>query len=379
VSRFYFSLFLALFLFTLAAAQNARKGYFITKLGRDTTAVEEYASTAHELTGTAVSRSPRTTIREYKVTFDAAGNIIHLHLLTRLENGALVNEREYAYSDDSIVVSTRQDTTHSRSVIAVQGRPFPLFIDLFGPWEAILRKALSTGGKKFSLAARRPMHYAIEGHAPGMLELNNTDGDFGPIHATVGEGGELEKFDMTATTDKIVAERTGAVDVLALAKEFTERERHGQQLGVLSPRDTVRGEIHGAHIVLDYGRPAVRGRTIFGQVVPWDSVWRTGANAATQLTTDKRLRFGDVAVAPGTYTIFTIPGPDRWLLIINSQHGQWGTEYDKTKDLGRTAMKVRSTNEPAERFTISLTEEGDGGVLHLMWDRTEAFVPFRAE
>lgn len=161
-----------------------------------------------------------------------------------------------------------------------------------------------------------------------------------------------------------------------MAKEFADRERSGSALGVLSPRDTVRAEITGAHLMIDYGRPAARGRTIFGHVVPWDSVWRTGANAATQLITDKEIQFGSITVPPGTYSLFTLPGTDRWLLIINRQHGQWGTAYDQSKDLARLPLDIQHGEELVERFTFEIAPAGKEGLLRFEWEHTIASIPF---
>jgi hypothetical protein len=360
-----------------AAGQTGQRGYFVTKLGRDTIAVEEFTADAHNLRGTAVARANRTTVREYSASFDAAGNLQNFHIVSRLYDGTTISDREYLYTDDSVRVTMKQDTAVTRFTIATQGRPVPLFIDLFGGWQLALRQALGANKKQFGVAGgRRVMHYTIDGTSPGELKLVNAEGDFGPLRVIVGDGGQLEKFDMTATTDKFIAERVDFADVKALAKEFTEREKAGSALGVLSPRDTVRAEVRGARLVVDYGRPAVRGRTIFGNVVPWDSVWRTGANAATQLTTDKELLFGAIAVPPGTYTLFTIPGAERWQLIINRQHGQWGTDYDVSKDLTRLPMESRHRDDLIERFTISIATAGTDGVLHLAWEHTELTIPF---
>jgi hypothetical protein len=361
----------------VTVGQTAQTGYFVTKLGRDTVAIEEFSADARVARGTVVARATRTTVREYTALFDAAGNLENFHVVSRLYDGAILTDRDYRYTDDSVYVTTKQDTVMTRYTIGAQGRPFPLFIDLFGAWQVALQRTLAANKKQFGVAGgRRVMHYSIEGTSPGELKLVNAEGDFGPLYAVIGKDGVLEKFDMTATTDKFIAERVGFVDVKALGRDFTEREKAGSALGVLSPRDTVRAEIQGARIVIDYGRPAVRGRTIFGHVVPWDSVWRTGANAATQLTTDKELRFGSVTVPPGTYTLFTIPGADRWQLIINRQHGQWGTAYDQANDLARLPLEIKHRDDLVERFTISLTTDSAGGILHLEWEYTAAAVPF---
>ncbi len=362
---------------TLAAAQTGEKGYFIIRLGHDTTAVEEFSWDGHELHGTSVTRVPRTTIREYSATFNAGGSLEHFKITAKRFNGALVSDRDFVYSDDSVRVTNKQDTTTSISAVAAKGRPYPFVLDIYGGWQAMLQHALAGNQTQFSmLSGKRLLNYTIGTPSDNTFDLVNTNDDYGPIHVTKGEGGQLAKFDLTATTDKIVVERISAADLTSLAREFDARDRAGHALGILSPRDTAQAEIDGAHLLVDYGRPAVRGRTIFGKVVPWDSVWRTGANAATQLVTDKELRFGSTAVPAGTYSLFTVPSADRWVLIINKQHGQWGTQYDPSKDLARVPLEVSHQDKLTERFEFNITPQAKGGVLRFRWEYTEASIPF---
>jgi hypothetical protein len=115
---------------------------------------------------------------------------------------------------------------------------------------------------------------------------------------------------------------------------------------------------------------------VFGGLVPWNSIWRTGANAATQLTTDQDLMMDATRVPAGTYTLFAIPRPDGWTLIVNRETGQAGTAYDSEQDLARLEIEVESLDQPVERFTISAEETNGGGVLAFTWDRTRASIPF---
>jgi hypothetical protein len=159
---------------------------------------------------------------------------------------------------------------------------------------------------------------------------------------------------------------------------FAARELAGAGLGALSPRDTLRATVGGAHVLVDFGRPMRRGRTIFGNVVPWDTVWRTGANQATQLITDKNLVIGGTPVPAGTYSLFTIPSPKGWQLIINKQHGQWGTDYDSKQDLARVPMTVRTVATPVERLEIAIRNQAGRARLAIGWERTEAVVEVKA-
>lgn len=132
-------------------------------------------------------------------------------------------------------------------------------------------------------------------------------------------------------------------------------------------------------LTIDYGQPHARGRAIAGGLVPWDRVWRTGANAATTLTTDVDLVIGGTRVPKGTYTLYTLPARAGWKLIINRQTGQWGTEYDQSKDLARVDLRARTLREPVESFSISLVPGGAGrGTLRMAWGTTELTTEWQA-
>lgn len=132
-------------------------------------------------------------------------------------------------------------------------------------------------------------------------------------------------------------------------------------------------------LTIDYGQPHARGRTVAGGVVPWDRVWRTGANAATTLTTDVDLVIGGARVPKGSYTLYTLPSRAGWKLIVNRQTGQWGTEYDPSKDLARVNLRARTLRDPIESFSIWLVPAGAGrGTLRLAWGTTELTTEWQA-
>jgi hypothetical protein len=119
---------------------------------------------------------------------------------------------------------------------------------------------------------------------------------------------------------------------------------------------------------VDYGRPLVRGRTLLGDVVPYDYVWRTGANAATQFSTSAAITLGGIALPPGTYTLWTLPRRDGVSLIVNRQTGQWGTGYGPGHDIGRTSLATGATAQSVEKFTISIESvNARSGTLVLEW------------
>ncbi len=131
----------------------------------------------------------------------------------------------------------------------------------------------------------------------------------------------------------------------------------------------------GKTITVDYSSPRMKGRKIFGELVPFGEVWRTGANDATTFVTTANLTIGSLSVPAGNYTMFTVPNQDKWQLIINKKTGEWGIPYKYEADeLGRTDMKVSSAGSPVENFTIAFDSMGSSCALSMSWENTKASV-----
>jgi hypothetical protein len=185
----------------------------------------------------------------------------------------------------------------------------------------------------------------------------------------------------TNTVTTTVSRRLLAVGIgVAASGALVPLGAQGAGGPVASPRDTARGTVAGAHLLVDYGRPSKRGRVIWGGLVPWGEVWRTGANAATTFVTDQDLVIGGTAVPAGTYTLYSVPsqsGP--WLLVVNKQTKQWGIEYHPEQDLARIPMTTSPVSPAVEKFAISIVPEGQGGAMHLAWDATQATVGIKGK
>ncbi len=139
-----------------------------------------------------------------------------------------------------------------------------------------------------------------------------------------------------------------------------------------------------SRMTIDYGQPHARGRTIFGGLVPYGEVWRLGANWATSLTLDVPMSIGDLTVPRGSYTLFFVPHEDGGELIVSEQTRHWGTDYDPSRDLGRTSVRRRDRGDPLESLTITLApvfpqEEGavPAGMLRIAWGRVEYSTDWR--
>ena len=140
-------------------------------------------------------------------------------------------------------------------------------------------------------------------------------------------------------------------------RAWSDAERSNRGFGALSPRDSTKATVGSAHLTIDYSRPAVRGRRIWGDVVPWDTVWRLGADMATHLTTDVDLMIGGTAVPAGRYTLWMYPSETAPALIVSRAVNVFGTNYDPSKDLARIPLTRRNGVEPAERLTLAVVDD----------------------
>ena len=151
-----------------------------------------------------------------------------------------------------------------------------------------------------------------------------------------------------------------------------------------SPHETVSAVIDGSRVTVTYGRPHTKdpktgeAREIWGGLVPYGKVWRTGADEATLLITQKPLVFGETTIPAGAYTLYTLPLEDGTAkLIVNKQLGQWGTQYDEKQDLARIDLKKDVTDKTADQLTLAVSKNpAGGGVLKITWANTQFSAAF---
>jgi hypothetical protein len=363
------------------AAQES--GGFVVRLGRDTTAVETFARTGGRIVVDQVGRAPRVLQRhlEYDLGADGATARVVLTITSPLAPAGAppVQQVEATFAGDSLRVETRRDTSVSRVGLALPAG----LVAIAGssPWSMYEALSMRLAHQKAD-SLRLPMYLvgassvswvAVRRLGRDSIDIQNENDRF---HARVDRAGHLLHVVPIHGTGQYTVDRIAALDLPGMVASFAARERQGGAMGALSIRDTVRASVGGATLWIDYGRPAKRGRTVFGGVVPWGELWRTGANAATQFRTDKDLEIGGQVVPAGFYTLWTIPSPGGWKLIVNGETGQWGTAHKAERDLYTVDIKAGALPESVERFTIGVESAPEGGVLHLDWDTTRASIPF---
>lgn len=366
---------------TAAAAQDSESGAFVVTIGSDTLSVERYTRTADRITGEVVARSPRTAVRSYTLMLRPDGSVSRLEMTSRAPSSTTTAPPAVITmdltADSAFTRFQRGDSVATFRVAAPRG--LPLVNNSYAIYEQAMMQMRAAGASETQLTLVPPgsaQTFAVTLRAMGADSVLLTN-IAGQQRIATDARGLLLGLDGMSSTQKFIVTRVASVDLQGMASEFAARDAAGRGVGPLSPRDSAVADVGGAHVAVDYGRPFKRGRAVMGQVVPFGEVWRTGANAATGLRTDRDLEIGGVTVPAGAYTLYTLPGRDGWKLIVNRQTGQWGTEYDAGQDLARIDMRVRPVSPAVEQFTIRLEPTGaTGGVLRLSWDDTEAYVPF---
>jgi len=379
------------------AAQNG-SGAFVVTLGRDTTVVEQYRRSGITLEGDMLIRTQRAVVaRHYIGTLNANGTMARFEVVNRQAANAQapVTHIVSTFGDTTTVVITR-DTAQQTFRVATPGGSVPFLSYSYALYELIGRRGASLGRDTVLTVAAgqdEPVALVVKHPRRDSLSVAFT-GDVGPTLFTVDKDGAIQTVDGRFSTEKVIARRLAKVDFPALLAAFQSRP-----LGQASPPDSVRATIAGASIALDYGRPSMRGRTIFGPgnvtprpVVPWGEVWRTGANFATRLTTSADIVIAGQTIPAGTYTLWTLPSASGWKLIVNKQTkapcktaaecndpkrpNLWGTDYSADSDLVRVDLPVTRLTDPVEEFTMGIDPQGDGGVLWMRWETTRLAIPF---
>lgn len=349
---------------------QAQTRTFLVRLGSDTTAVERIEQRGNHIEGTIVRRLPQTSLLRYTVHMNADGTVAWYEQRVLQPDGSPPpnthgSPLKITFAGDSVVrdiLRGNQPVTLRSAAPAVTFPSIPGSV--FGPELMIAAARKGAQVHIIGTNAQQPAPTRTEVRIIGADSAELVAGGFRTGFKL--QHGRVARMDGTLSTQKVIADPHPGLDVTAIATAWAAKDAAGGAMGVASTRDTVNAMVADAKVWIDYGRPAKRGRVIWGALVPNDTTWRLGANAATQFRTDKDLKIGGVAVPAGTYTLFLYPSAQQSYLIVNTQTGQWGTVHDASKDLARIPVQPRMSLPTAEeRFTISVR----GNELLMQWDR----------
>jgi hypothetical protein len=381
---------IALSLATVACGTSAPPEHygFLALLGRDTVSLESVTRTGNVLVSDEVDRFPRVRRRHTRITLAADGSIRHLEMDIQTPSEPSPQRERHVVADvakDSVTIVKRDSTGIRRIAFATGGlltmphlpQMYSLTDLYFGA--ALARAAatkLAAGGhvvlhqfyidREFD---RFPLHDGMVWPLPGEKAELRHDWLSGTGEATFDSARHMLTYSGARTTYKVEVRRLAEVpDVEAVGEKFASLETSQGGAVQLSVRDTARATIGNATFTVDYGRPLARGRVLLGDIIPYDDVWRTGANAATQFSTSAPITLGGVRLPAGTYTLWTVPHTTGTDLIVNKQTGQWGTGYNAKFDIGKAPMVTSTAASPVEKFTISISStDAHHGILVMEW------------
>jgi len=360
---------------------NQNAGY-VTLLGNDTLAVEQFEKSETGINAKVVLRSPRTSLTSYTLTTAEDGGIEELvftsHELEKGFDSEGQITRSYQKSGDSLIVSIRTNDGSTRVLKSKYDTGVLPFIDMVHwPFEIAFNNAMQMDAdsidQKLISGSRASTFVVAKIDSDSMTIRHPSRGVMG---SRVDDKGNILALDASQTTRKLLVKRVTDLDIDKVAERFAKSDKNGNPFGSLSGAIEEEFAIGNTVFNVSYGSPQRRGRDLFGGIVPFGERWRTGANRATHFKTSSDLVFSDVEMPAGEYTLFTIPEKDGGTLIINKQTGQNGRTYDEARDLGRVKMTVSQKEENTEGFTIEVAENEGSGILKLIWGNTVYSVPF---
>lgn len=373
--------------FAQAAGTNAAldSAVFVTRLGSDTLVIERVIRSPRRIEAEVAMRVPSTTRTMYVLELSPSGTLERMEAVTfdTTARGATPARREVlTRAGDSLRLESAAGEQRRVRAVAADANALPFIDMVHWPYEIAILRFRASGVSEAPqplLTGARVSTFTLA--RVGSDSVTITHPTRGTMRVHVDAAGRLMALDAGATTRKLIVERRPWLAIDDVVKRWTAQDAAGRSLGALSGRARTTSTVGGATISLDHGTPSKRGRNIWGALVPFGAVWRTGANEATHLETDRDLVFGTgantLAVPAGRYTLFSVPERDGGWLIINRQTGQAGTAHDPSRDLGRVRLSTRPLPAPVETFTIKAEAEGAANLLRLQWDGSERVVPFR--
>jgi hypothetical protein len=362
----------------------ADSGAFVVRLGRDTLKVERFVVRDRVIRSEAIRRGAGIELQQVDIVLNPDGSLAWGQM--RIYNWPLdsaarpIGGSQVYVQGDSTILEFGLPPSARRIAYQGRGNIFNVTVQpfMFALYAAIAAHAPATVGDSVvsqHMASTLGVRKLVVKRASADI-VTAESSIMGLMRIRVDGKGRVTELDGIGSSLNFHGERVGWVNLDSVARSFEDMNRRTGGIGSLSPRDSAIVTVAGARLETNYSRPSKRGRVVFGGIVPWNRVWRTGANLATHFTTDRPLAFGGTVLPPGRYTLFTLPSLSGWALIISKQTGQWGTEYDSSQDLARIPMRTRNLASPVEQFTMIVEPRGRGGVLRLQWDTTEAYVEF---
>lgn len=372
-------LFFLLFIFPafLKGQQTTDRGIVYYTLGNDTTVIQYFEYSNHQYKTTFLQFTGAITKCEATGILDEKGDIKKVSSVNSRINDKgeweLVSRGENNFTGDSSIYTAANDKgeiVYRRSFpgngIVANGMDIASFYNFaymgfYAPvknGDTLFHRQLSFNGfRKYIVSRKSKNEIRIGSNLMGYISLMVDDKNY--LQKIEGVGSSLN---IKATVDRVNTD-------VAILDNIAKRRNANGTAAVRTLRDTAVIVLNDGKIEVDYWRPHKRGREIFGNVVPWNRIWRTGANNATQLRISRDIIIGGNKLAAGKYGIWSYPTETKWDLLINKNASNWGTDYDAAADILKLPLKIERSDIPVEVLKISLTKKDNStATLTIEWD-----------
>lgn len=366
-------------------AQGAHpfKGSLIYTLGRDTSDIGNFELDGNQFKLTVVAMGPTLVVDKMAGTVFPDGELKSLSgysYIPAKATDSITYRYQLKYERDSTVIETQRAGKTGRRAYpgkimvanSIGGDAIvfiPVVLSSFAPRQIgdslLSHHIVFNSARKFNLKRI------------GARQLTWGSPVMGMFRAGLDASGNTLSVDGIGTSFNIIGKAGPYLNIDSVISSNIRLQQAHPKLAVINRLDSVKATIGQTNIRVVYSRPSVRDRGIFGAVVPWGRVWRTGADAATRILISKPLYFQGQELPAGEYSIFTLPTPGHWTIIFNKKANIWGTEYDAQYDILKLPMQVTSLPELTEMLTIELLPtENNGGTLTVTWEHTKASLNF---
>ena len=373
------------FWFSLTQAQKLhdKRGGLIYTLGKDTTAIGNYELKGYNFAITVADLTEAVTVSRLAGTFfpngelkTASGNMYKP--VPGKDSQVLVSYKLY-YENDTTYMEIRRSNT-------VITRKYPVRImvaNSLGGYTLVYMPALLVNFAPEKDGDSLLSHHIVFNSARNFLIRKVSAGQYsagssvmGMFSLSLDKKGDLRSIDGTGTSWNIKGTVVPTLNMDSVITANVAKDQRHPHAAIINKLDSVETTVGGAMIKIRYSRPAVRGRVIYGEIVPYDRFWRTGADAATKLTISQAIYFNGKELPAGEYSIFTLPSKNGWTIMFNKESNIWGTEYKAENDVLRVPMSTAALPENVELLTIAVVPTDKGGRIEVSWEKLSASVAF---
>ena len=373
-----------LFISLFSLAQNKREdsGYIIYTLGKDTIEITHYRLTGDDFIATVVQRA-NSNVNKIKGKFFPSGELQYMEgyrykPVIGKDSLLLLTFRFYQKGDSTYFEEKSGNSIYRRKD---SGRAMVNY------WPYVQMNVLLANYAPKNVGDSIVSNHIIGDLPPAKFvmkriadrKLTAYSRVMGPFTLYLNEKGKVESLDATGSSYNEKGTIVPHLNLDSIILSYARREEKFGPFGWPNKSDSIQTVIGNSSIKINYTRPSMRGRVIFGEVVPWNRYWRTGANQATKITTSYPLYFNGKILPAGVYSVLTMPSQTGWTMMFNKEANIWGTDYNSAHDVLRVPMQVEQLKEPVELMTIEVVPTAKGGVINVIWERTKASAHFTAK